>query len=69
MPDDLEVMGGTSLFPDSLAVKCCWAKAVLDATTAKPLAAIARSEIAITKGNVPNVLLIFIIIVLLVLVI
>jgi hypothetical protein len=41
MPDDLEVMGGTSLVPDSLAVKCCCcAKAVLAVITAKPLAAI-----------------------------
>jgi hypothetical protein len=39
------------------------------AITAKPLPAIARRDIATTKGNVPNVLLIFIGIVLLILVI
>jgi hypothetical protein len=70
MPDDFDVNGGTSLAPDSLAVKCCCcAKAVLVAITAKPLPAIARRDIATTKGNVPNVLLIFIGIVLLILVI
>ena len=70
MPDDFDVIGGTSLAPDSLAVKCCCcAKAVLEDITAKPLAAIARTDIATTKGNVPNVLLIFIRMVLLILVI
>ncbi|MGB6671279.1 MAG: hypothetical protein WBE34_02485, partial [Candidatus Nitrosopolaris sp.] len=45
MPDVFEVMGGTSLPPDSFAVKCCFCtRAVLVMVATMPLAVITRSD-------------------------
>ena len=49
-PEDFDVIGGTSELPESLAVKCCCAKAVL--VTIATMAVNTRSVVATTSPKV-----------------